>query len=418
MQLFLTLFSIVGYKISPQLFLIIIFIQIFTSFLLREVSLDDKILLNFFISFSFFGVSIGPFKIYDLVILVYIFYVFFIKRYKINKYSYKGFIFVAYMLVSIFVLQQYEINQFLEITRYLLSAFALVLFASLTKISELQFSIMLVATVQAFQAFLVYIGITFFGFISIETSIYSIDIFTDSNETRLSGFFSDPNKFMATILIYIVFLFLSKHNQKKYRIYLIILFAISLLSLSRTPIISIIIFLFLELFGKLFKDRKIVIFLELFFIIIIMSFIIIDFDSLLSSINQIFTDMSTLLGRERTAAINSSISQDNRYLVWKQAFSFIKDSPFFGYGPLSYEKILPYPTHNTFLNILLDYGLVGSAIYIYVLTPLLKLKLEYLIPFIIIPMFLLDLGNFRILFVLLGLLLGIFKKNLKGVVEY
>lgn len=64
---------------------------------------------------------------------------------------------------------------------------------------------------------------------------------------------------------------------------------------------------------------------------------------------------------------------EDRTHIWKSACQIIQDNLFFGQGPLSYFYLcknyplakLTYHAHNLFLNIILDFGLVGTSLLIY-----------------------------------------------------
>ena len=113
-----------------------------------------------------------------------------------------------------------------------------------------------------------------------------------------------------------------------------------------------------------------------------------------------------LLGREHTLKVNASFEDDNRMRIWMMAFNYIKQKPIIGYGWIANEQLLPYPTHNTLISLLLDGGLIVLMSYIYTFLPLFKNKRQdIVIPYIIVPLLLLDLGNYRLWYLLLGLVI-------------
>ena len=131
-------------------------------------------------------------------------------------------------------------------------------------------------------------------------------------------------------------------------------------------------------------------------ILLIMS--VVNPDILNGIIENIFTLSAKLLGREHTLKVNASFEDDNRMRIWMMAFNYIKQKPIIGYGWIANEQLLPYPTHNTLISLLLSY--------IYTFLPLFKNKRQdIVIPYIIVPLLLLDLGNYRLWYLLLGLVI-------------
>lgn len=100
------------------------------------------------------------------------------------------------------------------------------------------------------------------------------------------------------------------------------------------------------------------------------------------------------------------MKDDNRVYVWGKAIQFISQKPFWGNGWLAYQSLLPYPTHNTIVSLLLDGGAFVLTAYLYTFGPLFSNKrFGATISCVILPMLLLDLGNYRVLFLLLALIM-------------
>ena len=130
-------------------------------------------------------------------------------------------------------------------------------------------------------------------------------------------------------------------------------------------------------------------------------------DTISTTINTIYTVAARILGREHTLEINATLHDDNRMIIWRMAIECILRKPLLGYGWLSFSRLLPYPTHNTVLSLLLDGGIFVFLAYLYTIFPLLSNRnYNLLIPCVIIPSLVLDLGNYRIYFLLLALIVN------------
>lgn len=73
------------------------------------------------------------------------------------------------------------------------------------------------------------------------------------------------------------------------------------------------------------------------------------------------------------------VSYNNRADMWENAIGWIKENPVFGYGTASYEMLsvkngvreLKH-AHNLPLNMVLDYGIIGSAVFVVLFSKVLK----------------------------------------------
>ena len=74
---------------------------------------------------------------------------------------------------------------------------------------------------------------------------------------------------------------------------------------------------------------------------------------------------------------------------------------------MSYENLLPYPTHNTLIELMLDGGLVTTVPYLLFFMPMYKMKKWYLtLSCYLIPVMLLGLADYRLWFLILGIILN------------
>ncbi|WP_213335299.1 O-antigen ligase family protein [Enterococcus casseliflavus] len=402
------------YAISPYLFLCLV-ILCFLLCIPINVDIDTKIFCIYLISFSFFGISLFSFKIYDLVFIIGCLFNF--KKFKEGSFN-RRLVFLSCVFISIIavsILLNLGNNPFshmnLELFRYILSIITLIYYSNvnLAKKAIVKF-LKLFSVLLSVQTIIMFYIMQRGVIKNFYSPLFQVTLFSEDGETRLAGFFSDPNKFMCFFFFLIIFFFIFKDIWKKNDfLFLIIMLVGSLLSFSRTAILSICIFIVLIIFNLIFQEQKYLRILLFFFVGLLVGIIVfLSPSSILNSLDNIFSWMLQILGRDRTAEINTTLSDDNRIFIWKLAIPLISENPLFGHGPISYSYLLPYPTHNTFLNLLLDYGVSGTVAYLLLMRGLFHKIPSFLsISFIMIPMLLLDMGNFRLIFVLLGLVYSI-----------
>ena len=80
--------------------------------------------------------------------------------------------------------------------------------------------------------------------------------------------------------------------------------------------------------------------------------------------------------------LHKSITLSGRTIIWKQAFDFIRNSLFLGYGGyFKYGTFVLngklYPCHTTYLQILIDCGLIGFTIFCWIIVYLFKELKKY-----------------------------------------
>ena len=219
----------------------------------------------------------------------------------------------------------------------------------------------------------------------------------------MNGFFSDPNKYMAFCLAMMFIVEIWMQNGKLKNWTMVILCISSLISMSRTAILSLLAYLFFKVIKITLQKSRIL--TVILCGVIISAVVLFVFNPMIlnSLLNYLFVTSSKLMGRELTLSVNMNFQSDNRILIWEQAIELIKKQPLIGYGWNSIREMLPYPTHNTVLELLMDSGIIGLLCYLFLMSKLLFNKYyEYTIPFVWIPMLLLDMGGYRVLFLLLG----------------
>lgn len=239
---------------------------------------------------------------------------------------------------------------------------------------------------------------------NITSSILSTNVYVFKDEVRMNGFFSDPNKYMSYVFI-LIFLVKKYWEKGQQHFSILCLTFAAILSMSRTAIFVLILFF---IGTKIMQTKKYQTILKIsataFFVISLL--MIIAFPDLIGQWgNDFFLWSAEVLGREHTLMQNQSLSEDNRIIIWTSAMYYIAQSPLLGHGWLSFKEFLPYPTHNTALSLLLEGGVVALGNYIFLFRDLLFNKYwPIVLPLIIIPLVTLDLTDYRMEFLLLGVI--------------
>ena len=372
-------------------------------------TMTEKFLIAFCASVLFSGISVFSLRPYDIIIIFALFYVMMKKRMNL-KICIKIFPFIIVVICVCCI--NYTGDALLESIRYVISLLLLVVVLNIDGCSfdnlSSQFAIIGIANIiMALLTFLLYTNGTLTNF---SLGFIESNLFLSNRETRRVGFFSDPNKFMtfSFAMLFIIEYFMKKSKKKTFLILIYII--ASILSISRTAILVIAIYLGCKLLRKIEKDSK-----GLFYITMILGVFVLLFlfvlDGFEDLMNLAYSAMAKILNREWTASLGDTITEDNRFLIWKQALEYIIKKPILGNGWMSNTFLLPYPTHNTVLALLLDGGIIALLTFIVLFWPVIKLKRwEFTIPFVLVPSLLLDLQNYRMWFLILGLIL-ISKKN-------
>lgn len=410
----------VAYRAGEPIFLTALIFSVGIVFFKTD-NVDEVISRLFFWSFSFFGVAFGGLKLFDISLLVgVVSYLLVKKSIRLTQALIIFFPFFAFITITsmlrndnVFV-QGTGGSPMLELLRYGFAAIALFLFFQMRPTYKSMISwldkISIAIIIQAVIMFFIP------GLSSIETGFLQVDLFTidslnPNSEARISAFFSDPNKMMAffSVLLLVRFAYtalMSATSDMNYDKRTFIYIIGVLLSLSRTGVIVAVLYTFLFILNKIISSRVVTNMIFWFALILgAFSFLIMK-DTIIKNINALFTSVLTIFGRARTANIDSNVTTDTRVLIWKQASQYIAQRPIIGNGLLSESRLLPIPTHNTFVQQLLDNGTVGMLLYF---LPILymafkKLNVALVTVLLFVPMAFLDLGNFRIVFVFLGLL--------------
>lgn len=380
---------------------------IFMFLLLIQVILIGKSAKNFDIGciniylfiFLFNSISIFSIRLYDWVSLsIFIIILFRNKKLQIKN-EISMFILLSILTLN-FVIFRGD-DAFQELLRYFLS---ILIFINITNISfswkKMKPYLLELSLVNLYNCLMIFIFTSKNMINNISNTIISSDIFLSKTELRMNGFFSDPNKYMVfcTFLIFVVYYFYKQQNNYFLKI---ILYISGLLSFSRTIFIVYMILISFLIYTRILRriDMKGKVIIAILCISLFYIFLKLDI------VSHLYQFITVLSGRERTMEISATVSEDSRYFIWMKSFNFIKSNIFLGHGLLSFENLLPYPTHNTFIELVLDGGIILLGSWVLFFRKIFYKKTIYLLfPLIIVPVFLLDLANYRILFILLALL--------------
>lgn len=403
-----------AYIFSPYVF---VFLFIAEAFLfIRNVDGEgNRLLILMLLTVMCSCISIAGVRLYDFVIIV-AFIVTCIRRGgHLFISSYNIFPFLA-VVVIVGVLHSGNGN-LTEMFRYIVCFMLFITtFNNDYDFDEIKGNIAGITITNLYFAIVVFV-LNGIGRISEYTGIVASNIYTYSSasELRMNGFFSDPNKYMAFCLavLFIVEIWMQTGKLKNWTI--VILCISSLISMSRTAILSLLAYLFFKVI-KITLQKSWLLTVVLCGVIISAIVLFLFNPMLLNNLlNCLFVTSSKLMGREHTLSVNANLQSDNRILIWEQAIGLIKKQPLIGHGWNSIREKLPYPTHNTILELLMDSGIIGLCCYLILMSKLLFNKYyEYTIPFVWIPMLLLDMSGYRVLFLLLGCM---YWENYTNIVE-
>lgn len=385
---------------------------------------------SYIISFSFFGISIAGIKLFDIVLIFILIYM--LINNKINGLNFKYDILIIFIIYILFIYVFVNITRipnnydgYIEIIRYIFAFLALIIFSQraygLLNRKKIIRIIDFVSIILIIQTIVMSLCHKLFGDLEQVKSLFlTVDVFNydninniaagnmgSGNEARVSAFFSDPNKLM---IFFFCLLFVRKLLKNKiiFDKYDLIYLLGALLTGARTSVIVATIYIIVLFIATYFKGKQILGYVIFALIIIIFNIIIMFNDSsFMGLVDGIMDKILILFGRQRTLSIDSNISTDGRIIIWKQAFPFIKQHILFGNGLLSEKILLPYPTHNTLIQLLLDTGIVGLVLFLGGITKILWQEefLPYFLVLIGISSLFLDLANYNFIYFVLGFII-------------
>lgn len=425
---------LLAYKAKPLflLFFILVFI------LMKHLSSNGLYFIfnSYIFASSFFGISIIGIKFFDIILVLSGIYLLFKREIKVFSKSFYLICFFFSYLIFIYIFINlmrfpYNVGGYIELARYIFAFFALIVFSqscfNQLLPQKLVNSINYLGIILIIQTLVMSVCHNLFGALEkFKTGIFTVNIFNYEGklnditqnmdtEARVSAFFSDPNKLMA---FFFCLLFLKKYisGNKKFDkddfIYLLGAFVTG----ARTALI-VVIFYLIASFISSFLDGNQILGYSIVIVTFIMIYGILAFNNITitQAINNIMNKALVLFGRQRTLAIDSNVSNDGRVIIWKQSLVYIKEHLLFGNGLLSEAKLLPYPTHNTLIQLLLDTGVIGLALFVLGIVRIIWKKghLNYFIILLFIPALFLDLANYNFIYFVLGMITGINNKKVK-----
>lgn len=418
------------YYLNPYLFLLAIIFE-FVIVIKNSSTLMEKLWKSFLLASMYFGVQIVGLKLYDIIILGFL-PVIIIKNWKsvcidnIKKsHIFLGCIYLIYLLL-ILIVNKLGINQILEFIRYAMALLVIAEFYITVKDLKEFDNIIDVLPVYAlknlFSGIVVILMMIYGNFHDkFNLGIIKINIYNSLPEIRLTGFFSDPNKyFLYFVFLFIIYEFYTYiYRYKTIKVIdknnlIFILGAIS--SLSRTGIVAIILYILVKFINiKLFYNKQKLFFKIFLGLIFTMLIIFTIFPNLLVAVADKFIyTVTVLIGREESLVYSSSLSESSRLMSWKVALGSTSDSLFFGKGLFSWKDFYYMPPHNTFVAIVQDTGIVGLGIFIlFIGFGILNLPIHITLILLLTPMMTFDLQNYRLLYLLVAILVTAYSNGKK-----
>lgn len=374
----------------------------FACILRCRATAGERFLLCFLLAFAYSGITVLGFRLYDWALLVALAYFLIARRVQLETATLSKAL-VGICVVLALLAANYSAEALLQAMRFSLSLVCCVLFASVD-VGKKRVARCVMAPV-AVALYCAVVMLARYGLMmNIEGVVASTNFFIYEDEVRAAGFFSDPNKFMS-FLLFMLFIVDWAKGTRGVHVEHVPIFVGLFLTGSRTALICVALYFAYKAFRSLTRNglQAAVLLLAVssaaFLVVLLLS------NGNLGDIaDGVWNRAAELFGRERTLTISSDISEDGRVLVWQQAFGFISERSFFGWGLDAYETLLPYPTHNTFLNLLLSGGVVYILAFILNIYPVATKGDPFLfIALVFVPVFLLDLLDYRLLFCLVGL---------------
>lgn len=323
---------------SKSNFIVLFFLIIFSS----SIFIDLGFALKGFMILTFFGIFfyIKNFKlimsVYDIFYLLLIYYGSITVLFSADPISGMRLAIGSIILVFYYYFLKY------------------LLFSQLVKSKSIFKPLVIAAFVFTFFSILAYlISLNSISFnILGNNNTKLIGVIIERGLPRLIGFTQDPNIFVFTVLIPFWYLFCKKQKNNFEKLTLLLISISVIMSLSRGGIISILIPLIFILISSLIK-------LKIKHIVVALVIVSILFNIL--DVPQVHDVLD-----QRMSTISSG---SGRFEIWKNGIELWSQNPFFGIGWYNflYYNINFYGgtnyAHNTFLEVLVELGLVGFTIY-------------------------------------------------------
>jgi len=382
--------------------------------------LNERVWVLYLILFQYFGLTIIGVKTYDILVLVVLalitigFWDSSLDRKKlIHPQSIVLYLVLGLLVIAIPFAPSFS-DGVREFIRYLMSFLVFFIFSSLPIASDKFIKYLPAITLASLVTGVVVFYFTYYrvGQIVLSGPI-SISHFFNPQESRTSGFSTDPNKFylyLFTILLIVDIVeekqraVLSRVTMRHIRIVRYIVLVGAILSLSRVAMISVIAYLVFRFFRVRVLGRNNKLVFQLMALAVLL--VAVNFQLLVSVLDDQVNAITRLMGRSRTLEYAPSVTDSNRMKIWLASIDLWKEKLWTGQGIFAWNSYLPYPPHNTFLFILLDFGLLGLGFLVYTYNKFFRrLYHESFIFLFLLPFLTLDLHNYRLYFIVLSILL-------------
>lgn len=239
--------------------------------------------------------------------------------------------------------------------------------------------------INSFFKAIVYMGI-FACFVNlclyIKEILATIGIINLKERINIKSFFANRNQFAFFLYISIIstFFVLQNLNKKIYKFILAIFFINLVLTMSRTGILVVLIFIFLMFLSSNKVSKKSKIFIMLNFVVIL----VVAFTIIIMFFPEVWNKLNSMFFR-----IEHVKNLSGRTDIWSVGINLLIQNPInflFGVGRFNSTSLLHFATktftqfHNIYLDILLTSGLIGlvyfSFIYYNVIRKIIKSNLS------------------------------------------
>lgn len=354
----------------------------------KAISAWPVFLLLLFVTLSKYNLYIGfSLKIY-MIFLAIILCVYFRKFYFRSLYHYEILLLLFYFTYCISgafsLYPESSIRVILGVILVLGCYFIMRFIVEQTSISTIETSVATVGIIFNAVSLLLYIiGLKVTGVSSVGVEIISFGLLVDRDYPRLIGLLEDPNIFIFYNTIFFSF-YLTNLKGVKHSVGFILCVITSLLTFSRGGIVAlllvVILYIFLVDFSKKLKMAA------TFILCLLVLYIAGSFSQL--DVNQIITsriiDFSTDGG-------------SGRFELWGQALQYFMSHPLFGIGAFNFSDYYEFDhniklyVHNTYLEVLVESGIIGFVFYFhflfFLIITLLKTRLHIKKPYIVLTLF-------------------------------
>ena len=354
----------------------------------RNTSTLEVFLLLFFITLSKYNLSIGfSLKIY-MIFLVIFFCIYFRDFYFRPLYHYEILLLLFYFTYCLSgAFSQYpesSIRVILGVILVLICYFIMRYMLEQASIRAIEASIANVGILFNMISLLLYmIGLQITGGSPTGVEITSYGLLLDRDYPRLIGLLDDPNIFIFYNTLFFSF-YLTHLKGFKHSFGFILCIITNLLTFSRGGIVALILVVILYIILADFLKKVKMILIALLCLVVIYaacSFMQIDLNQIISSrINDFSSDKGS-----------------GRFELWEQAINYFMSHPLLGIGAFNFSDYYAFEhneklyVHNTYLEILVEAGIIGFLFYLSFLflfiIKLFKTKLHNKEPFIILTLF-------------------------------